>query len=513
MLPDGREIIIDCVVDEFNYEEPYTEIKDTKMDLQLLDGIEENEPKQDQLHGQEAEWESLMGMDELYGDDELGQLGFSFKKFFKKVGDKIGDGVRSGARAVKQGVKATGTGISNAGKFVGKTAVKAGKYVAENAKKGLHYLNKFNPATVLLRNGLLASFKLNIFNVAHNLRLSYLNKDDAAKRNLNSGKHDSIVGIREKLENIFYAAGGDPANMKKAILTGKGNHGDDKVLAGLEGIDGTDFEALEGMDENTPIYQLLGHDLYRATNIVSEEDLQGLREFENETLQGFEERLSDHYQIGDELHGLGEPATISIAAASGALATIAGLIKNLGNLYDKGKAVADNVKSVTDVVQSVIPSGSGNSNETSETTSSASSSAPDPESSAPSSPSSAEPPADDPSPEPQPSEDSPQSTQVKKIASPKTTTALVVQPKTTTPAKTTTASTAAAPVTTQGFWEKHKKWLKPTLIGVGGFGILYLGYRLVKSKTQQAIKPTQSLSGLNGKKKKKNTKKEAVTLL
>ena len=38
----------------------------------------------------------------------------------------------------------------------------------------LNAVNKVNPATVLLRNGILASMKLNMRNVAARLRWSYL---------------------------------------------------------------------------------------------------------------------------------------------------------------------------------------------------------------------------------------------------------------------------------------------------------------------------------------------------
>src|SRR5574337_799999 len=41
--PNGKYITIDCVVDFFNYEEPYTEIKDTKMDLQYLSGVNDDD--------------------------------------------------------------------------------------------------------------------------------------------------------------------------------------------------------------------------------------------------------------------------------------------------------------------------------------------------------------------------------------------------------------------------------------------------------------------------------------
>ncbi|MGZ3867267.1 MAG: hypothetical protein ACXVNR_13015, partial [Bacteroidia bacterium] len=41
ILPDGKEIVVDFVVDKFNFEQPYTKKKDTKMELQFFDGIDE----------------------------------------------------------------------------------------------------------------------------------------------------------------------------------------------------------------------------------------------------------------------------------------------------------------------------------------------------------------------------------------------------------------------------------------------------------------------------------------
>ncbi len=504
-MPDGSYITIDCVVNEFNYEEPYTEIKDTTMDLQLLDGIDEPEQLADVK-------------EEVYGieEDELGQLGWSLKKTFKKVAGKVSKGVSQGAKFVGKKVIAAGA------KTVAKAAVKAGKFTVDKVKKVAHVLNRLNP----LRLGFLAAMKLNSFNVARNLRMSYLNKDQAVQRNLNPGKHNSLIKIRKKLESLFYAAGGNSSDLKAAILKGRGNQGKDKVLAGLDGVEDTDFDALNGMDENTSLYQVLGPELFASNAIVTEEDLQGIRELELDGVEGLEgldgTSIADQYYVGQELVGLGEPATLSIAAASGALATIAGLIKNLGNLYDKGKAVADNIKPITAVAKAIIPASTSNSRPAPQAPAVEEDAAPAMVSPAPSadpSPAAETPPA----PETDETDETPEVSAskapvIKPPAKPTpTSTAVVVSPATTNQVMTQQTTQPANTSNAPGFWDKHKKWLKPTLIGVGGFGLLYLGYRLFAGNKAKSPSPPASkgLSGLKGKKKKKanGKKREPIALM
>ncbi|TRU49823.1 MAG: hypothetical protein EWV91_07060 [Microcystis aeruginosa Ma_QC_Ca_00000000_S207] len=490
-MPDGSTIIIDCVVNEFNYEEPYTEIRDTKMDLQLLDGIEEPEDKANNLAGSE----------EVYGiqEDELGQLGWSITSAFKNLADKVGKGVSQGAKFV-------GNHIAAGAKSVAQAATKVGQFAAEKVGQGIHLLNKINPATILLRTGLLAALKLNMFNVSGRLRLSYLNKEEAARRQMNLGKHDSLISIRKKIESIFYAAGGEDSDLKNAILKGKGNEGRDKVLGGLNGIEEVNFEALKGMDENTPVYQLLGPELFYSNNVLSEKDLQGLMELEkSEGLAGINgASIADSYHVGQELTGLGEPVSVSIAAASGTLATIAGLINKLGNLYQTGKQVADNIKPVTDVAKTFIPTPKSNN-----TPKPAPVYAPQPI--APAAP-------NNPIVEQETIEAEQPATQqamaqtivpvaVNRSLPPQTQTAVI---------QATRAAAVANASNQTGFWDKHKKWLKPTLIGAGGLGVLYLGYRMItgnKAKPPTST-PFQGLSGLKGKKKpKRKAQKQAIELL
>ena len=231
---NGKYITIDCVVEHFNYEEPYTEIKDTTMDLQYLSGTDSED-----FNGNDTE-----------------------------------DGL---------------------GKKKGKGKLK------ELLKKGLHLTNIANPATLLLRNGLLASMKLNIFKIATRMKYAYLSDEDAKKKGVDVGKLQHLKKIKDKLENIFYGAGGKPANLKKAILTGKGNKNHE--VSGLG-----DFEYdndVEDMNESTPLPQLLGEEIFHSENATT-------------------------------LGALGEPVTAaSITAATGALAAIAGLLKKIGNIFPK----------------------------------------------------------------------------------------------------------------------------------------------------------------------------------
>ena len=79
----------------------------------------------------------------------------------------------------------------------------------------LNVVNKANPATVLLRNGILASMKLNIRNAAGRLRWSYLTPQQASAKSIDPVKFQKLIAARQKLEKIFYGAGGNPKNLKK----------------------------------------------------------------------------------------------------------------------------------------------------------------------------------------------------------------------------------------------------------------------------------------------------------
>lgn len=474
-MSNGTYLTVDCVLNEFNKEQPYVEIKDTIMDLEFLDGIEDETTSgtEDDLLG----LEDLYGFEDLYGDDELG---FSFKKTFKKIGSAVKKGVKAVGSGIKTAAVKTRNVVAKGAKAVGTGVAKGAAVVGKGVKNGLHYLNKINPATILLRNGLLAAMKLNMFNVAGNLRWSYLKEADVPKHGIKMNSYKSLKGIREKLQGIFYVAGGDESNLKKAILTGNGNK--NRAVSGLNGLGEADFFGLEGMDESTPLSQLLGPDIFYSENLLSGEELQGLRDLE--TMEGIEIEGLNGLDEGEPLIGLGEPATASIAAASGAMATIAALIKNVGNIFDSGKKAVETGKSI---VSTVVPSGGGGNSSSPATAQYVQpSSEPNPQNES----DSITPPTPNTPASPDGENSAPEGGDPNPIAP-----SFVNPTSSLTIPQNTLPATNSAPSSQIGFWDKNKTWLKPTLIGVAGLGAVYIGYRVI-SGNKGAKKRSEGLSGI-----------------
>ncbi|MBI2968906.1 MAG: hypothetical protein HYY40_13985 [Bacteroidetes bacterium] len=357
---NGRHITIDCVVDYFNYEEPYTEIKDTTMDLQYLSGINDG------------------------------------AQFFNETEE------------------------------LGKRKKEKGKgKVKEFFKKAVHTANRANPATVLLRNGVLAAMKLNIFKVAQRLKYAYLSDEEAKKRGVDIGKFQKLKTIREKLEKIFYGAGGKPENLKKAILTGRGNK--NKDVSG-PGYSDSDYD-FNDMNEATPLPQLLGHEIFNSENT------EGLGE-------------------------LGEPVTAaSITAASGAIAAIAGLLKSIGNIFPKKEKGTEDFENTE---------GEGDEKNL-------------------------------------PAEIEKNKEEISKME--------MDSSKDTSNEKSSGGDSSGGEDDSkkEGFWDKNKKWLKPTLWGAGGLGLLYAGYRMLGGKKEETS-PQKTLTGTKHK-KHHHKKKSEVALM
>lgn len=283
IVPHGnRYIIIDCVTEKFDYEVPYTEKKDHTMDLQYLNGLEA---------APLSSSEDLV-FSGLEGDDEFGELGLFGRK--KRKAAKAA--AAAAADPMKSPDAVPGSGVGEKKGFF---------------KKALNVINKINPATLLLRNGVLAAMKLNIGKIASRLRWSYLSPNQAKGKGMDMAQYLKLVQTRQKLEKIFHGAGGNPTNMKNAILRGKGNK--DKAVNGLLGLDDLPLESgITEMSIHTPLSQLLGPEIYHDENV------RGMDGFE-----GFGE--------------LGEPVTLAtVAAASSVIAAIAASLKKIGDVF-KGK--------------------------------------------------------------------------------------------------------------------------------------------------------------------------------
>lgn len=419
----GKDIIMDCVTDQFDYEVPYSEKKDFDMDLQYLNGLDASPGKEidDLLNG------SAFG--NAYENSLLGRLSRKQKKAAKN---------------------SSGSEDPNA---VPPSGVKKKK----GFKKLLNIANKANPATILLRNGILASMKLNIGKAANRLRWTYLSPNAAKAKGIDMSKFPKLVAVRQKLENIFYGAGGKPENLKKAILKGKGNK--DHAVNGFELLEGFgDYSTDSGYaywNTETPLRQLLGVDMYHS---------------ENEAVSG--------------LGALGEPVTATtISAASGVILAIVSAIKKVGDIFGgKGKGSEDfkddAQDSTTDApkegVEKTTASGDSGSNSGDTAASSNSSTNSD--------------------------------TGSGKEDSPGGDSKAVVPSAADSPAANAATS---APPNNAGFWAANKKWLLPVSIGVGGLTVVAIGMKLFHSPgpvAHTASPDTRTMQGLSPKNHRRKTR-------
>lgn len=304
----GKYLTLDCVTDTFDYEAPYKQKIDKSMELHYLSGLDTEALADDEF------------LDEPFLDEENDLLDFTLT------------GANIDAQDFLNGLSEAELGfLRKLRKKVGRGLKKFGKKVGKVAKKTLHVINKINPATLLLRNGLLLAMKLNMMKVAERIKYAYLSEADARKKGIDIAKHRRLVQTKNRLEKIFYGGGGKPSNLKKAILSGKGNP--NREVQGLgelgEIFDGGNY------DENSSIREILGEELYH-------EEFAG----DFQEVEGFEELAGE----------LGEIATgTALAAASGAVAAISKLLDKIGDVKSKASNLVQNTpfapKQATPVIQ------------------------------------------------------------------------------------------------------------------------------------------------------------------
>jgi hypothetical protein len=397
---DKTEIIIDPVTEKFNYEVPYIQKKDTYMDLYYLNGLEKNT---------EGKVLTTIDAEDLMGTD-VGKL-FNFKdnKLVKKITDTK---------------------------------------VVTKLKEGIHTVNKINPATALLRTGMLAAMKMNMFGIASKMRYAYLNEAEAKKRGINLTSFGKLKTIHQKLIKLFHGAGGDEKNLKTAILTGKGNSGNDVPLNGLGYIDRTTYS------ENSPLANILGDEIYNS-EVLNVEGLSGT---------------------------LGEPVTAAaLASATTILAAVAQLLKSIGPLKP-----GQGDSSVSETENS--DNNTGNDAGTNSTTT-------DPNSGGEKQ-------------NPVPQTDTPAENQEVTTDLPEMDTKSV---ETATNSSTTNTVPAARNSSTEGAWTTIKEWVKKNPVGATAIGVVVVGgisygvYRLVKAGKS---KSKNNLSGIPKKKHHKGKKKQ-----
>ncbi|TSE03241.1 hypothetical protein [Aquimarina algiphila] len=201
------------------------------------------------------------------------------------------------------------------GRGLKKFAKKVGKKVIRPV---VRTFNRFlNPATILLRNGFLLAMKINMFKVASRLRFGYLSDAQARKMGIDMRKFSKLKKTVKKAEKIYRTAGGRGRNLRKAILRGKGNKDRKVPLSGFT----------IGSIDNEP-------DMYNDPfeKFVVEADIDTIEAFMNNEF---------------EVDGLGAVATgTATAAASGAVAGIAGILSKIGNIFGAANKVKQSAQTL-----------------------------------------------------------------------------------------------------------------------------------------------------------------------
>lgn len=210
--------------------------------------------------------------------------------------------------------------IDGLGGFFKKIGKGLKKFSRKVIKPVVKTFNRFlNPATILLRNGFLLAMKTNLMKVAERLRFGYLSETEARKRGGNMSRFAKLRKAVEKAEKIYELAGGKARNLKKAILSGKGNK-DRKV-------------PLSGFGLGNP-------NLTEGPALYADPFEKFVLESDPETVEAF---LNNEISV----EGLGAVASsTAIATASGAVAGVSALLSKIGNVFGQAQQVKNQATTI-----------------------------------------------------------------------------------------------------------------------------------------------------------------------
>lgn len=168
----------------------------------------------------------------LSGLGALGGFWDSVKSTVKKVGNAVGNAA-----------KAVGTGIKNAGQWVGDKAGDAWDGIKNAAEWTYEFVMKYNPLSVLIRNGFLLAAKINLFRMSEKLGYGYWTEAEAKSKGLNLTEFKKVQEKLNDVRRLWRGLQGDEDTLKKNILQGW-NHGVSK-RGGIKGFE----EDLAGLGE------------------------------------------------------------------------------------------------------------------------------------------------------------------------------------------------------------------------------------------------------------------------
>ena len=166
----------------------------------------------------------LLDLFAAYSDDiAISGLG-ALSGWPKSMFDNIGKGIKQAAGwvgdKVSDGAKAVATGVKNAAEWTGDKAKKAVEAVKDAGQYALDKMIQLNPVSVLMRNGLLLAFKLNLFRMAERLGYGYWTEAEAVSKGLDVSEYRKLKGKLADVQKMWKGLRGDEDSLKKNILQG-----------------------------------------------------------------------------------------------------------------------------------------------------------------------------------------------------------------------------------------------------------------------------------------------------
>lgn len=279
IVPQEREyIIIDCVLNRFNYEKPFTEKKDFAMSLnginvavlsgttpndvmELVSGIDDN----DLLLGADNETQRLQAIydhlvktrnmiaskPELINSVEyppafLKMLDYAIDNWNTPNREKALEILSKNEDAMNklngfegspddpniEGIDDRFIDLNGDEDYVqGLGSIKSFfKKVGQAAKKGGKFFLRFNPITMSARGGFLIAMKLNLKKMASKIKWGYATKEQAAAKGVSAQDWEKSKKALAKIENLFVdKLQGTRKALKNAVLKGK--------AGGLNGVE------------------------------------------------------------------------------------------------------------------------------------------------------------------------------------------------------------------------------------------------------------------------------------
>jgi len=148
-------------------------------------------------------------------------LKISLNGWGSNLWSKIKTGASSVAAAAKRAAAAAAAAVKAKTIQAAKWAKEKARQAAEAVKKAGKWVVAHNPISFAIKKALFYALKFNIFKMASRLKIGYYRVTQAKAKGFDLREHAKVQGALRRVKAMYKAMGGNPDDLKKAILSGK----------------------------------------------------------------------------------------------------------------------------------------------------------------------------------------------------------------------------------------------------------------------------------------------------